>query len=529
MLPEEISIVKKYLTLIMIIAAFLLPACQSLTPTAASISIIIVHDSQSEKATVPQGSTIKQALALVNLTLGSLDRTEPDVDEIVTPGETIKVIRVKEDYVVQEKTLPFDSQTVKNESLPAGQTLLIQAGINGVESDTYRVVSEDGVETSRTVVKTEITTPAQSQIVMLGIQSPFKSVPIEGVLAYISSSNAWIMESNTGNRREVVTTGDLDGRIFTLSPDGKWLLYSRSADSQDKDIINSLWVVNLEDTKATPVSLGIDNVVHYAEWIPGKEMTIAYSTVEPRSTAPGWQANNDLRTLNFDATGKQITAKTVIDTNSGGIYGWWGTIYAWAPDSSEIAYARPDSVGLVDAKAGQLNPIVEFTPYQTQGDWAWVPGMSWNPAGHEVLFAVLPTEDPSNSANSFELDATLVGSGGQISLQANTGMFSYPSTAPADAQGRYQVAYLTATLPEQSDTSRYELRVMDRDGSNMKKLYPDEGVQGLDPQQVVWSPDTANLQIAFVAQGNLMFVDPNSGNVQQITGDGSVSNIDWKK
>ena len=110
-------------------------------------------------------------------------------------------------------------------------------------------------------------------------------------------------------------------------------------------------------------------------------------------------------------------------------------------------------------------------------------------------------------------------------------MFSYPSLSPVDSQNHSWVAYLTATLPDQSNTSRYELRIMDRDGSNMKKLYPGEGIQGVDPQQVVWSPtssDNSSLLIAFIAQGNLLFVDPITGSIQQVTGDGSISKIDWK-
>jgi len=60
-----------------------------------------------------------------------LDKVEPDLAEIVNDGETIKVTRVIENFIVEETTLPFESQTVKNESLAVGQTLLIQAGENG--------------------------------------------------------------------------------------------------------------------------------------------------------------------------------------------------------------------------------------------------------------------------------------------------------------------------------------------------------------------------------------------------------------
>jgi resuscitation-promoting factor RpfB len=520
---------KKRLFLISIIVAFMLASCQTFFPTEnISVAVNFKHDGKTETKNIPQGSNVRQALAGAGLTLSSLDKVEPGLDELISTGETIKIIRVKEEFTVEESTLPFESQTIKNESLSQGQTLLIQAGINGIQSDTYRILSEDGIEKSRTIVKSEITQAAQPEIIMVGIQSPYKSVEIQGILAYISSSNAWVMQSTTGNRREVANSGDLDGRIFSLSPDGKWLLYSRSAAKTDTETINSLWVVNLSESAPSPIAIDAKNVVHYAEWVPGKELTIAYSTVEPRSTAPGWQANNDLIVLNFNETGKTLEKKIIIDTNPGGIYGWWGTIYAISPDASEIAYARPDSIGLVDSEKHQLNPLIEFTAYQTQGDWAWVPGFSWA-QGHTALFCVLPTSNTNNDNTTFGLSAYVLGIKSQIDLQANTGMFSYPSVSKLDAQNRYRVAFLTASFPEQSSTSRYELRVMDRDGSNMKKLYPGEGIQGLDPQQVVWAPPSnSNSVIAFIAQGNMLFVDPTSGNIQQITGDGSISKIDWE-
>jgi hypothetical protein len=513
-----------------IIVVFLLTACQPINNQPSAISITVIHDNETSKLSAQEGTTIKQALSEANLILSSLDRVEPGLDEIVSKDETVKIIRVKENFKVEESPLPFESQTVKNESLTAGKTLLIQAGINGIQSNTYRILTEDGVEKSRSIVKTEITKPAQSEIIMIGIQSPYKAITIEGTLGYISSSNAWVMEASTGNRREVVNSGDLDGRIFTLSTDKKWLLFSRSASENDKDTINSLWVVNLSDSNSSPFSIDVKNVVHYAEWIPGKELTIAFSTVEPRATAPGWQATNDLQVLNFNEIGKHLDLKKLIDTNNGGIYGWWGITYAWSTDASEIAYSRPDSIGLVDSKTGNLTPLVEFDAYDTQSNWAWEPGICWSP-GHSVLFSVLPAKDSGSNTVNFGLSAYIVDNNTQVNLQENTGMFSYPSISGVDSLGHYWVAYLSATQPDQSDTSRYDLRIMDRDGSNMKKLYPEEGIQGLDPQKVVWSPITSTSSsslIAFIAQGNLMFVDPLTGNIQQVTGDGSVSKIDWK-
>ena len=42
-----------------------------------------------------------------------------------------------------------------------------------------------------------------------------------------------------------LTSGDLDGRIFTLSPDGAWLLFSRSSTRPIDEEINNLWLKNI--------------------------------------------------------------------------------------------------------------------------------------------------------------------------------------------------------------------------------------------------------------------------------------------
>jgi hypothetical protein len=523
MTPEK-WVMKRSLFAPFIILLLFLSACQPTTTQAQIIQIKILHDQTTTQISVPAGLTVQQILTQAELQLNPLDTVTPSTDSVISQAQTLKIVRVTETFEVEEKTLPFESQSVKNESLPVGQTLLIQAGENGEQSITYRVLAEDGIEKSRTIVKTETTQAAKPEIIMVGIQSPFKSVEINGTLAYISSANAWIMQANTGNRREVVNSGDLDGRIFVLSPNQHWLLFSRSAGEDEKQTINSLWVVDLNANDSQPISLNVKNVVNYAEWVPGKEATLAYSTVEWRSTAPGWQANNDLQVLTFGEDGKVLATKTLIDTNTGGIYGWWGTIYSFSPDASEIAYARPDSIGLVDSKEGTLNPIQGFTPYQTQGDWAWVPQLAWT-ADHALLYAVLPEENDTG----FDLFAYLSTSQNIFALQQNVGMFSYPVVSAVDDTGNFSVAFLSATNPEQSDTSKYELRIMDRDGSNVKKLFPGEGVQGLSPQFVVWSPSgEGQTVLAFIAQGNLEFVDTDTGALTQITGDGSVSKIDWK-
>ena len=96
-------------------------------------------------------------------------------------------------------------------------------------------------------------------------------------------------------------------------------------------------------------------------------------------------------------------------------------------------------------------------------------------------------------------------------------------------ENRFNVAYLSAILPYQNQNSRYNLIIMDRAGSNQQKYYPVEGIQGLSPQMLHWSPLwPEDHLLAAIAQGNLILLDTISGSIKQVTGDNSISKINWK-
>ncbi|HNB55207.1 MAG TPA: G5 domain-containing protein, partial [Anaerolineales bacterium] len=254
------------------------------------ITVRLTADGRTAEIQIPAGSTAEDLLQIAGLTLETLDRTDPPTFTLLTEGSEVRVIRVTEEFTIEEVTLPFDQQTVRNESLPEGETRLVQPGVNGQQEITYRRVYEDGVEVSVNPVKVVTLQEPVAEIVMVGSQTPFVQVDIPGKLAYISGGNAWIMQGNTANRRPVITTSDLDGRVFKLSPDGAWLLFTRR--SEDENVINTLWAAKIDDDSGLLIDLQVANVIHFADWVPTSTLRVAYSTVEPRDTAPGWQANN---------------------------------------------------------------------------------------------------------------------------------------------------------------------------------------------------------------------------------------------
>ena len=358
---------------------FIIAGCTSPQITQALIKVSINADGKVQQISLPAGTTVQEALARSGVIPGTLDRSIPPGYTTLTDGSSVRLVRVKETFDISEVTIPFEHQLVQNESLPENESFELQKGVNGTQEITYRHLFEDGIEVSKSVFKTVVVRDPVPEITMVGVQAPFAPLPIQGRLVYMIAGNAWLMEKTTGNRRPLVTTGDLDGHIFSLSPDAEWLLFSRKALPDAKDTINSLWVIKVSDESAKPIDLKVKNVISFASWVPGQSRTVSYSTVEPRSTAPGWQANNDLQLVTFSATGAILNQKQIVEANSGGIYGWWGATYAWSSDGTQVAYARPDGIGLVDLAKGKLLTRLPITPLQTHSNWAWVPGLRWSP------------------------------------------------------------------------------------------------------------------------------------------------------
>ncbi|MFN3491885.1 MAG: G5 domain-containing protein, partial [Anaerolineales bacterium] len=200
---------------VVILCTIFIIACRS-PQLSEDITINITVDSQTYAVDVPAGSTVSQALQTAGISVSNLDKTEPPFYTVINEGDLIVITRVQEIFDTEQVVVPFERQIVRNETLPEGETRLVQAGVNGLEEVTTRRILENGVEVSKTTVKTIVITEAVPEIVMVGAQASFAPLNIPGTIAYLAGGSAWIMEGSTANRRVIVSSGDLDGRIFTL-------------------------------------------------------------------------------------------------------------------------------------------------------------------------------------------------------------------------------------------------------------------------------------------------------------------------
>jgi hypothetical protein len=519
--------------IILLLLLLSLAACVSPTPDSAQ-TVTLVADGETH--TLATGAlTVRDLLAEAGVALDENDRVTPAETTFIEAGMTVRVVRVEERTETEQREIPFERQTVRDAAVPSGEPRLLQAGVTGLEEMTYRVIVEDGVEVDRQLVRRVMVREPRAELVLIGMQADLRPVPITGTIAYIANSNAWVMQTTSPNQRWLTHTSDLDGRVFALSLDGSRLLFTRvPTETGESAPFNTLWMVETATVDAEPIRLEAENVL-WADWAPncqgepsGYVCQIAYTTGVPGEGSPGWKAENDLWVARPRARdGSLLSKRLVVKPSAGGTYGWWGTTYAWSPDGRQLAYARADEVGVVSVSGGKQTPLAQFSPYRTYASWAWTPTVSWSPEGDFVIATLhgsAPTGEAPEDSPVFDVWVLAVDGLLKAKLSNEAGMWAAPAYAP---EGDL-VTFNRARSPYASHTSGYDLYVMDRDGSDRRMLFPPEGEIGLEyrPGITAWGPGGDQLLVIY--RGNLYLIHVVTGEVHQLTTEGSATAVHWR-
>ena len=491
-----------------------------LSACAPQRQVVIMVDGE-EKKVRSSGRTVGEVLAEHRIELGKLDRVDPDVWESVHSDVPIVVRRVVEEPEVERLEIPFQRRTVRNRALPEGESRLIQPGQNGEEEIVYRVTFEDGEEVRRKEVQRRVIRQAIDEIIMVGSGGQLSTVPISGTLAYVSSGNAWIMRDSSDSLRSLTSSGDLDQRVFALSPDGSRLIFSRGVAEGPPTPLNSLWVITTTVVGEDPEPLGVEGGI-YAEWLPDGE-SLVYSTADRISGSPGWKAHNDLHIFSMST----MTNTRSFAGPSEDLYNWWGSRFAVSPDGRQIAYGTAEGVGLVNLRTGKRRSLFRFPVYHTYSEWVWLPSVSWSPDGQYLVVMVhgegqspVPEDSPVFDVRVLSVDGEI-----NVKLMPEAGMWAMPSWSPASG-GTSQIVYGRAREPNSSQNSLYDPYVVDRDGSNDRPLFPDRA-NGLRLPQVTWSPQGDRL--LFVRDDDIYLLDMVSGRVHVLTDDGYSGLPRWSR
>lgn len=486
----------------------------------------------------PIAITVGEFLRQVEVDLGPLDEVNPPVFSQLADGMRVTVVRVTEESECVENPLPFRTRTIPNESLRPGEERLAQSGQPGAEQVCYRIMVRDGVRQEPVEVSRVILRDPQDEVIYVGPSGQIDVVPITGTLAYISNNNVWVIRSNSTSKRVLTDTNDVDPRVFSLSDDGRRLLYTRFMPEEERAVaFNRLWMLPDTTRAVDPVALLPQNVI-YGDWVPNETDVISYSTAEATAVTPGWDADNNLWVMQIDPiSGQSLNAREIVPASFGGLDGWWGTRFEWSPDGSSLAWVRADSIGLVNLNTGELNPLLSYRVFETRQPWSWRATVSWSEDSSLLLTTVhgLPVgNEPPETSPAFHVAVADVNGRFTAEIVRNAGIWSMPKYSPLrqDESGAVigHIAYLRARelANNVNANAEYDLVVADRDGSNARVIFPQPGETGLRADtNFVWSPD--GTQIAFIYRGDLWVIDVSSSIAHRLTLDGNASRPLWTR
>jgi uncharacterized protein YabE (DUF348 family)/3D (Asp-Asp-Asp) domain-containing protein len=100
---------------------------------------------------ITAAQTVGDALAYAGFSLHDLDFSTPAEDKPIPSDRIIKVTRVREETILEEKVIPFTKERIPDAELKAGQEKVLQSGQNGVKTLSVRVRYENGKEVERNV------------------------------------------------------------------------------------------------------------------------------------------------------------------------------------------------------------------------------------------------------------------------------------------------------------------------------------------------------------------------------------------
>ena len=156
-----------------------------LTATLRTARPVIVLAEGARHDTRVAASTVGEALAQIGLTPIGLDYAVPAITEPVPEDGQIRLIRVREQFLVEQEPLPFETTYQAIADLEIDNQRLVNPGAYGVTIHRVRLRLEDGQEVNRSVEGEWVAVEPQDRVVGYGTQIVIRTLSTpEGTLEY---------------------------------------------------------------------------------------------------------------------------------------------------------------------------------------------------------------------------------------------------------------------------------------------------------------------------------------------------------
>jgi len=131
------------------------------------------------------GETVSEALAQEGVALLGKDYTEPGVDTPIDEDMTIRVVRVREETVIEQDPISFETTWQPDPNLELDHQRLDQGGENGVAKRRIRVAYEDGQEVERALEAEWVDREPTNKVIAYGTKIVLRKLETpSGTLTY---------------------------------------------------------------------------------------------------------------------------------------------------------------------------------------------------------------------------------------------------------------------------------------------------------------------------------------------------------
>jgi uncharacterized protein YabE (DUF348 family) len=138
--------------------------------------VTVSHDGTSSTVST-FSSTVAGALYDAGVSVDVSDRVTPEITDPFIDGQNVIVQRVVISQSQTTEAIAFTSSTVMDAAAAKGTTKVTTKGVDGVMTSTFRIVTVDGVEESRTLLTQTTDTPATNQVTTVGTKVAAKVAP----------------------------------------------------------------------------------------------------------------------------------------------------------------------------------------------------------------------------------------------------------------------------------------------------------------------------------------------------------------
>jgi resuscitation-promoting factor RpfB len=136
------------------------------------------------------GVHVADLLAELEVRLGEADRLSVPATAELTDGLAVELVRVGTAAETVTEEIPFETVEKKSDELFEGEKKVETEGVVGSRDTTYEVVTENGVEISRTVTSEAVTAEPVQEVVLVGTQAKPAPAPAPAPAAAAGSASA---------------------------------------------------------------------------------------------------------------------------------------------------------------------------------------------------------------------------------------------------------------------------------------------------------------------------------------------------